>query len=286
MKIHLPTAALALVLSAAAFAEDLPVAQQALTAFKLGHHDQVVELAKSVKERDADYAKVQYVLGESRLAAGAFADAETAFRAVLKKRPAAVPAMTGLGRALVAQKKTDEAEKQFRAAIEKDAKDAAPHAALGELLVGQGKTKDALAALKTAHGLTDGKDPFVARAYVQALITTGETKDAGKVAGKLAKAQPKHPMGHFLVGLVCDKDGDDDDAIEAYEKAIALDDTFLDAHKNLAILCIAKNPMYGNKERREKGLAHFERYFELGGKDPELEQVYKTIKEVLPHFVK
>jgi tetratricopeptide (TPR) repeat protein len=86
--------------------------------------------------------------------------------------------------------------------------------------------------------------------------------------------------------MVADNNEKDEDAIDAYEKAIALDDAFLDAHKNLAILCTARNPMYSNKARTEKAFKHYARYFELGGNDPELEQVYKTIKEVLPHFVK
>lgn len=287
MKIRIPVTAAALVLlSVAAFAEELPAAQRALAAFKDGRYDEVVELAKSVKERDADYAKVQYVLGESRLLAQEFAAAETAFRAVLEKRPEAVPAMTGLGRALAGQKKDDEAEKQLRLAVEKDAKDPSAHLALGEFLEARDRSKDALASLKKASALTEGKDPLVARAYVDALLRSDDDKEAGKVAAKVAKALPKHPMGHFLVGMVADHRGKDEDAIEAYEKAIALDDTFLDAHKNLAILCTARNRLYSDKERTEKAFAHYARYFELGGKDAELEQVYKTIKDFLSQYGK
>ena len=118
------------------------------------------------------------------------------------------------------------------------------------------------------------------------LLASDDEKRAGKVAGKLAKALPKHPMGHFLKGLVLDRRGKDKDAIEAYEKAIALDETFLDAHKNLAILCTTKNPLYRDKERTEKAFRHYEKYFELGGNDPELEQTYRTIKGYLEQYVK
>jgi hypothetical protein len=67
----------------------------------------------------------------------------------------------------------------------------------------------------------------------------------------------------------------------AYEKAISLDDAFLDAHKNLAILCLTDNPTYQDRERTAKAMKHFQRYFDLGGKDPTLEQSYRQIKGFL-----
>ena len=72
-----------------------------------------------------------------------------------------------------------------------------------------------------------------------------------------------------------------DDAIDTYEKAIALDDKCLDAHKNLAILCIAQNPLYQNQKRTKMALEHFDRYFALGGKDPQVKQIVDTLKQFL-----
>ena len=94
------------------------------------------------------------------------------------------------------------------------------------------------------------------------------------MAETLVKLMPKHPMGYFLRGVALDRGGKADDAIAAYEAAIARDGTFIDAHKNLAILCTTQNPMYSNKERTQKALKHYERYFELGGEDEELQQIY------------
>ena len=256
-----------------------------LEAFRQGKWDAVVLLGGALSTKHPEHARVQYLVGEARLQTSAWKEAETAFRTVLKTRPAAVPARTGLAKALAGLGKTAAAEKEFKAATTKAPKDAGALLAWGEFLLSQKRNDDALKALGRAYKL-ERKNPLVVRGLVDGLIRSEDLKTAGKRAGALAKALPKHPMGHFLSGWVSDRRGKADDAISAYEKALAIDDTFLDAHKNLAIVCIAKNPMYQDKERREKGLAHFARYFELGGKDPDLKKVYETIKAVLPRFVK
>jgi tetratricopeptide (TPR) repeat protein len=88
-------------------------------------------------------------------------------------------------------------------------------------------------------------------------------------------------MGHFLAGYVLDKQKKIKDAIEEYEKALAKDDKFIDAHKNLAILCVSQNPNYQDKDKTKKALDHFKRYFELGGKDDALKQTYEQIKSFI-----
>jgi tetratricopeptide (TPR) repeat protein len=85
-------------------------------------------------------------------------------------------------------------------------------------------------------------------------------------------------MGPFLKAIALEKEGKDDDAIQAYEAALERDDKFLDAHKNLAILCHTRNPTYADRERTEKAMAHYARYFELGGSDAKLKQMYDTMK--------
>jgi Flp pilus assembly protein TadD len=256
-----------------------------MDAFKKGEYAKTVELTSKAKPRDADYAKLTYLAAEAHLRLEQWTDAEAKFRVVLEKRPEAAPAFTGLGKALAELGKDEDAEKQLRTAVEKDPKDAQAHAAVGEFLLKRERTGDALKALKKANGLAPN-DPLIVRPYVAVLLASDDEKKAGKVAGKLAKALPKHPMGHFLEGLVLDRRGKDKDAIEAYEKAIALDETFLDAHKNLAILCTTQNPLYSDKERTEKAFRHYEKYFELGGNDPELEQTYRTIKGYLEQYAK
>jgi tetratricopeptide (TPR) repeat protein len=254
--------------------------ESALEAFKKGDYSAVVACATKVAEGHPERAKVLYLAGEAQLVVGRPAEAEEAFRGVLAHRDGSVPARVGLGRALTALGKLEDAEKELRAALAADAKDPQAHRALGDALLAAGKTKDAKASLDAAAKLAPG-DPWVARSQVELALRTGDLAVAARAAKALSKARPRHPLGPFLAGLVHEKNGKTEKAIEAYEQALALDEAFLDAHKNLAILCHTMSATYSNAERVEKSLAHYERYFALGGVDPALENAYRQMKGFL-----
>jgi tetratricopeptide (TPR) repeat protein len=246
-------------------------------AFEAADHRKVIALAESLPADSADAPKALYLAGESRLVLGEAAEAETAFRAVTAAKPKAVPALVGLGRALSLQAKHDEAEKTLRSAVLLDAKDPAAQRTLGEALIAAGKTEDGTKALDAAVKLAPN-DPFTARALAEARLKAEDLKGAKAVAEKFAKAAPKHPMGDFLMALALDRQGEHKDAIEAYERALAKDDRFLDAHKNLAILCHVQSNTYQDQARVKKAFEHYERYFALGGADAKLKQMYDTMK--------
>ena len=278
-RLILCAAACALTLLAAASSNESAL-ERALAALQLGDYAKVVALAREVPADSPDFAKAQYVTGEAQLVLGQAAEAEKAFRAVLAAKATSVPARVGLGRALARQDKLEDAEKELRAAATADAKDARAHCALGEVLGWRGRAKEARAELAEASKLAP-KDSGIARSHVELLIRLDEKKDAAKIAKAFGKACAEHPMGPFLAALVLEREGETDDAIREYEAALKLDDTFLDAHKNLAILCHTMSATYSIKERVDKSLAHYERYFSLGGKDPELESAYRSMKSFL-----
>jgi tetratricopeptide (TPR) repeat protein len=205
------------------------------------------------------------------------AEAEAAFRAVLALRPEAGPARVGLGTALSAQAKHDEALEELAAAEKAEPKDAGVARALGLALTAAGRADEGRARLEAAAKLAP-KDAATARALAEALLRAGDAAGARQVGERLAKAAPKHPMGDFLVGLAHDRLGESAKAIEAYERALAKDEAFLDAHKNLAILCQVDSNTYSDQERVKQAFAHYERYFALGGADPRLKQMYDTMK--------
>jgi tetratricopeptide (TPR) repeat protein len=280
MKRRIGFAALALALCAHVARAGDAALERALAALKQGDFAKVVASAREVPKDSADFAKAQYLAGEAQLVLGQPADAEQSFRAVLASNASSVPGHVGLGRALAGQDKLEEAEKELRAAVAADAKDARAHCALGEVLARRDRAKDARAELAEASKLAP-KDPGVARSYVELLIRLDDKKDAAKVAKALTKACADHPMGPFLEALVLEREGSTDDAIRAYEAALKLDDAFLDAHKNLAILCHTMSATYSIQVRVDKALAHYERYFALGGKDPELQSAYEQMRSFL-----
>src|SRR5205085_11676675 len=116
---------------------------------------------------------------------------------------------------------------------------------------------------------------------VEERLSADDLDGAGKAAAAYAKARKGHATAFFLEGLVSDRAKKVDEAIALYEKAVRADPQDLDAHKNLAILCVTENPLYQDAERTRKAMEHFQRYVDLGGKDKRLKELYSTMKAFL-----
>ncbi len=279
MRSALVAAALVAAASISLAADD-PLAP-VMDAFKSGDFAKAAELASAIKADDPARLRAAYLVGESDLALEKWDDAVTAFKEVLDKKPSNVPALVGVGRAQLGKGSNDEAITTLEKAEKLDGKDASAKRCLGDAYFAKADNDKAIAELGAATKL-DPKDPLASRSFVEALLKTDKPDAAAKEAARLAAAIPDHPMGHFLRGYVLEKQGNHDkDAIEAYEKALSKDDKFIDAHKNLAILCVTKNASYTDKERSKKALEHFKRYFELGGKDEQLKTTYEQMKTYL-----
>lgn len=272
-------AAVLLLASLPAPAEDAPL-DAALKSFEAGEYAKAAEAAAKVAADDPLYAKSRYLRGESLLALGDPAGAEKEFLAGLERKPESQALQAGLGRALLAEGQHEKALVPLQKAVKSDGKDPVARRALGECLLALQRTAEGRKELEQAVKL-DPKDPLAARSLAEFLLRMGEAEAAGRVAEGLAKADPRSAMAPFLRGLALDRQGKSKEAIAAYEDALEKDPRFLDAHKNLAILCIADNPSYTDGERTRKALDHFGKYFELGGKDEELKSTYETIKSFM-----
>jgi tetratricopeptide (TPR) repeat protein len=246
--------------------------------FTAGRFQKAVDAAKQVDDTDdAKFARSRYLMGEIQYMLGDREAAERSLRAALAKKRASAPILTALGRVLIDQEETDEALRLLKLAVKQDPKSGRARTYLGlatyQDTLGKKGMKDVKAGIKLAP-----KDPEVARAVVLVLLDAGSPAPAAKEAKRFAKARSDHPMGAFLHALIKEREGEFDKAIKLYEQAIKADDTFLDAHKNLAILCITQNPMYENKERTIKAFKHFKRYEDLGGRDEKVKRIHATLK--------
>ena len=109
-------------------------------------------------------------------------------------------------------------------------------------------------------------------------MAAADADGASKAVAALGKTKKDPTLAAFLEGVVLDRQGKTDDAIAAYERALKADPGFLDAHKNLAILCVTQNPLYTVPKRTKLAMEHFAAYVERGGRDAEVLKTYDTLK--------
>jgi tetratricopeptide (TPR) repeat protein len=70
------------------------------------------------------------------------------------------------------------------------------------------------------------------------LAQRGDTQGASSSARRALELNPNSPEVHNLIGFVAALDGDCDEAIEAYQQAICLDDSYVEAMLNAAELLV------------------------------------------------
>ena len=163
-----------------------------------------------------------------------FDEAAAAYEQILVKYPQSIYALSNLGVVRFQQQKYPEAEKPLREAIRVAPNDAFSHSVLGIVLVQQEKYDDAIQVLSRAVAL-----------------------------------DPNDAKTRNYLGISSSRKGLQEAAEQECRKAIELDDSYGDAHFNLAVIYATQNP-----PSKELAKRHYNRALELGvPKDAELEKL-------------
>lgn len=163
-----------------------------------------------------------------------FDEAAAAYQEILNKYPQSIYALSNLGVVRFQQQKYPEAEKALREAIRVAPNDAFSHSVLGIVLVQQEKYDDAIQVLSRAVAL-----------------------------------DPNDAKTRNYLGISSSRKGLQEAAEQECRKAIELDDSYGDAHFNLAVIYATQTP-----PAKELAKRHYNRALELGvPKDQELEKL-------------
>jgi len=163
-----------------------------------------------------------------------FEEATAAYQQILDKYPQSIYALSNLGVVRFQQQKYPEAEKALREAIRVAPNDAFSHSVLGIVLVQQEKYDDAIQILSRAVAL-----------------------------------DPNDAKTRNYLGISSSRKGLSEAAEQECRKAIELDDSYGDAHFNLAVIYATQTP-----PAKELAKRHYNRALELGvPKDQELEKL-------------
>jgi len=163
-----------------------------------------------------------------------FDEAAAAYQEILNQYPQSIYALSNLGVVRFQQQKYPEAEKALREAIRVAPNDGFSHSVLGIVLVQSEKYDDAIQVLSRAVAL-----------------------------------DPNDAKTRNYLGISSSRKGLQEAAEQECRKAIELDDSYGDAHFNLAVIYATQTP-----PAKELAKRHYNRALELGvPKDEELEKL-------------
>jgi Flp pilus assembly protein TadD len=174
------------------------------------------------------------------MARGDLAAAREGFLKVLENVPDNVPTMINLGLVEYRSKNLEEAENRLRSAVR-----LAPESSIGWMIRG-------IVQYDRGH-------------YDQALASLAQA----------AVLDPRNPMVHQYLGVTIGQKGWFSGAEDEMRKAIELDPQYAEAHFNLAVFYLQRNPPAVELARR-----HYQRALELGAApDPDVEKSLTPPKE-------
>lgn len=148
---------------------------------------------------------------------------------------------------------------------------------IGYILVNQGKTEEAIVALQEARKESP-KDVNLILNEAQLYIKLEKMDKFGDLMKEAVALDPTNPTLFFNLGVVNANEGNSEEAIKYYNKAIELDPNYGDAYMNLAVTMLSEEQAI--VDEMNKNLSNFKKYDELQGKQKAL------YRKALPYLVK
>lgn len=170
-----------------------------------------------------------------RLMAGEIESAETIFKELLLVTPDYPEALHGMGLLCVARAAYPQAEQWLRKAVALDPQVAEYWNVLGESLRHQGLGEQAVEAYRQALALAPGM-PSIINNLAVGLAGLGNTGEAKKYLREVIELDPADPHPYNNLGVVLEFEGQDEEALRCYEKAVKCKHDFQEAKENYANL--------------------------------------------------
>lgn len=198
------------------------------------------EIVKAVAVAAPNTGAKEFFEGILALAQGKKGDATTQFNAALKVRPAWTEPLTAMVSLYVKEKKQAEAVALIDMALKAEPKNAAAHNLKGEVLLSMGKEKAAVAAASFAKAV-EAQATFgtAYRNLAMAYLVAGDMAKAEKAYQDGIKATNDSLPLHLGLASFYERQEKFDDAIAAYETALASHGASETVANNLAMLLVA-----------------------------------------------
>lgn len=221
--------------------------------------------------RAPDHLGAQRMLVGALLRAGQAAKAIEALQPLVQHAGAVDPQVLMLaGETYLANGDLKQAANYFASAASSDAQKVAARTRLGQIALATGRTEAGIRELEAASELDAGQyqaDLVLIVGHLRA----NRPDRALEAARKLEKKQPDNPLSHQVLGIVHAARNDGAAARRSFEKALALQPSYLPAALGLARLDLAERKPGAAKARYEAMIAA----------DPKNEQIYLALADLL-----
>ncbi len=149
----------------------------------------------------------------------------------------------------------DQAMGWFRRAIDLKRDHPLAHAYIGKIVLAMGETDVAIAHLE--ESLKAGPDNLeVVRKLVEGLLQKGDLEQAGLRMKKVLELAPEDAKTHYNYGVLCLQTDRMDEALTHFERAIAIDENYVDARLALA------GVLYEKKDW-DRAIEHYQRILSI-----------------------
>jgi Flp pilus assembly protein TadD len=184
----------------------------------------------------------------------------------------------------------DTPESLYRHAVAVDPASVPARATLAQVLRQQGRSMDAFNVLK--EGLRYGDDVSYRLEAGNIYALSGQIADAITEFTKASQMKPDLPEPYFSIGSLEDQSGHPDLALEYYQKAVALDPSYVAARSRIAGILIERKQYAEAEEQLSEALQWNESSFIANftmyrlriaqGREEEAQQYYDRAKELRP----
>ncbi|MEW5879412.1 MAG: XrtA/PEP-CTERM system TPR-repeat protein PrsT [Pseudomonadota bacterium] len=216
-------------------------------------------------------------LGAQRMLVGALLRAGQPAKAIEALQPLVQHAGTDdaqvlmlAGETYLASGDLKQAASYFTSAASSDAQKVAARTRLGQIALATGRTETGIRELEAASELDAGQYQ-ADLVLIVGHLRSNRTDRALEAARNLEKKQPDNPLSHHVLGVVHAARKDGAAARRSFEKALALQPSYLPAAQGLASLDVAERKPGAAKARYEAMIAA----------DPKNEQIYIALADLL-----
>jgi putative PEP-CTERM system TPR-repeat lipoprotein len=221
--------------------------------------------------RAPDHLGAQRMLIGALLRAGQPAKAIEALQPLVQHAGGADPQLLMLaGETHLANGDLKQAASYFASAAASDAQKVAARTRLGQIALATGRTEAGIRELEAASELDAGQYQ-ADLVLIVGHLRSNRTDRALEAARNLEKKQPDNPLSHHVLGVVHTARKDAAAARRSFEKALALQPSYLPAAHGLAGLDLAEKKPEAAKARYEAMIAA----------DPKNEQIYIALADLL-----